>query len=83
MIRAPRLPPATIVDQRSLYTRADMIEFYRLGYVAGRDSEELEEQPEQKPEKPLDPKVAELMNIMGMGGKTGSTDLGKAFGRNL
>jgi hypothetical protein len=80
MIRAPRLPPATVIDQRSLYTRADMIEFYRLGFADGRDSDDVE----SNPIKPSGCSVEELMDIFGMGSASISDrDLAKAFGKKL
>jgi hypothetical protein len=67
MIRAPRLPPATVIDQRSLYTRADMIEFYRLGYVTGRDSDDFDPSTADDVPTPSDSKfIDELMGMFGM-----------------
>ena len=62
----PLLPPATIIDGRSLYTAADMRAYYDLALTPTCDELNYSDVFDTKPEQTEDIDVDDLMKIFGM-----------------
>ena len=65
-MKRPPLPPATIVDGRSLYTSGDMRAYYDLALTSTCDELNYSDVFDTKPEQTEDIDVDDLMKIFGI-----------------